>query len=245
MGDQPLLVCDDVSKHFGGVKALDGIDLVVERGSILGIIGPNGSGKTTLLNVISGIYKPTRGTIIFDGRDITGLPAHQVSKVGIARTYQNIRLFRNLPCDENVLVGLHNRETWWKPNRSARAHALDMLDFVGLLAKRKTVARNLPYGEQRKLEVARALAADPDILLLDEPAAGMGGKESADLVQLCKRINEMGKTLLVIDHNMKVIMNLVQKVIVLDTGMKIKEGLPQEIQADEQVQAIYLGAARC
>jgi ABC-type branched-subunit amino acid transport system ATPase component len=245
MDNGTILTCSGLTKRFGGVHAVEGIDMAAETGRILAIIGPNGSGKTTLLNVISGIYRPTAGTVTFNGADITALPAYRTSRAGIARTYQNIRLFRNLSCEENVLVGLHNKTSWWRPNRAATTRAHEMLEFVGLTAKRKATSRSLPYGEQRRLEIARALAADPDLLLLDEPAAGMGGREAEDLVVLCKRVNEMGKTVIIIDHNMKVIMNLVDKVVVLDAGRKIKEGTPREIQADEQVQSIYLGMSVC
>ncbi|MBU2602020.1 MAG: ABC transporter ATP-binding protein [Actinobacteria bacterium] len=243
--DGSILRCTGVTKRFGGVSALENVDVVAERGGILGIIGPNGSGKTTLLNVISGIYQPTAGRIECQGKDITGLPAFRVSREGIARTFQNIRLFRNLSCEENVLVGLHNKTKWWRPNSAATSRAYEMLDFVGLATKRSVTSSSLPYGEQRKLEIARALAADPEILLLDEPAAGMGGREAEDLVTLFMRVNGMGKTLIIIDHNMKVIMNLVDRVMVLDAGAKIQEGTPQQIQADEQVRSIYLGTSVC
>ena len=224
---ETILTCSGLTMRFGGVRAVENVDLDVEKGRILAVIGPNGSGKTTLLNVISGIYMPTAGTVTFKGKDITPLPAYRTAHQGIARTYQNIRLFRNLSCEENVLVGLHSKTSWYKRNPHAGSRAHEMLEFVGLSPKCKATARSLPYGEQRKLEIARALAADPDLLLLDEPAAGMGGKEAEDLVVLIKRVNEMGKTVIIIDHNMKVIMNLVDRVMVMDAGTEDQRGHAQ------------------
>ena len=248
MGTQPggpLLNCTGLTKYFGGVKALENVDIVVNEREIAGIIGPNGSGKTTFLNVVSGIYAPTAGSVVFEGRDITGLPSHRITKEGIGRTYQNIRLFRNQTCEENVLVGMHTKRSPWSGRRQSMRRVTELLDFVGLTARRKALSSSLPYGDQRKLEIARALAADPVLLLLDEPGAGMGVKEAEALSDLFLELRRMGTTMLIIDHNMKVIMNVVDKVAVLDAGKKIKEGLPADIQADPEIQELYFGERQC
>jgi branched-chain amino acid transport system ATP-binding protein len=246
----PVLVCEEITKRFGGLSALKSINTSFNSGEITGIIGPNGSGKTTLFNVISGIYSPSSGKVIFKGESITGLSPHRVTIKGIARTFQNIRLFWNLSVIEHVLIGLHPRVKFMQtivdalPGRSAKVGeklSYELLNFVGLHRKEGLLARNLPYGEQRKLELARALATDPQILLLDEPAAGMSLKEARDLMELFFKLKQMGKTLVVIDHNMKVIMNLVDKVVVLNSGEKIAEGTAAEIQNNEAVIAAYLG----
>jgi len=247
---RPLLVCHQISKRFGGVNALRSVDISFDARAITGIIGPNGSGKTTLFNVISGIYPPTSGKVVFEDEEITQLPPHRVTIKGIARTFQNIRLFWNLTVIDHVLVGMHPRIKGMEsvldalPGRSTRTTervSEGLLKFVGLYEKKNLLARNLPYGEQRKLEVARALATNPQVLLLDEPAAGMSLKEARELMDLFLKLKESGKTLLVIDHNMKVIMNLVDKVVVLSSGEKIAEGTAGEIQKNEAVIKAYLG----
>jgi branched-chain amino acid transport system ATP-binding protein len=243
--DDVLLDCSGLSKHFGGVKAVENVDIVIHKKEIAGIIGPNGSGKTTFLNVVSGIYAPTAGRVVFEGRDIAGMPSHSIAKEGIGRTYQNIRLFRNQTCEENVLVGMHIRRSWWGGRKQAARRVTELLDLVGLTARRKTLSSSLPYGDQRKLEIARALAADPLLLLLDEPGAGMGVKEAESLSVLLLELRRMGMTMLVIDHNMKVIMNVVDKVAVFDAGRKIKEGVPADIQADPEIQELYFGVREC
>ena len=250
---EPLLICEQMTKRFGGLNALKSIDVSFAAGGITGIIGPNGSGKTTLFNVISGVYTPTSGRVIFRGEDITHLSPNRVTIKGIARTFQNIRLFWNLNVVEHVLIGMHPRIKGMEMIRDALpGHAAkgieklsgELLNFVGLYEKREQMARNLPYGEQRKLEVARALATNPQVLLLDEPAAGMSLKEARELMDLFLKLKEMGKTLLVIDHNMKVIMNLVDTVVVLSSGEKIAEGTAAEIQKNESVIKAYLGEER-
>jgi branched-chain amino acid transport system ATP-binding protein len=242
----PVLVeCRGLTKHFGGVAALEQVDILVHEREIAGIIGPNGSGKTTFLNVLSGIYKPTSGTVTFRNHETTGLPSHCIASAGIGRTYQNIRLFRNQTCEENVLVGMHIKRSPWSGRRRSMARVTELLDFVGLTARRKAMASSLPYGDQRKLEIARALAADPVLLLLDEPGAGMGVKEAENLSGLFLDLRQRGITMLIIDHNMKVIMNVVDKVAVFDAGRKIKEGLPADIQSDPEIQDLYFGEKEC
>jgi branched-chain amino acid transport system ATP-binding protein len=240
-----LLECTGLSKLFGGVRALMDVDIVVREKEIAGIIGPNGSGKTTFLNVVSGIYKPSDGVVMFEGRDITGMPSYRVAREGVGRTYQNIRLFRNQSCEENVLVGLHTKRSFWSSRKKAMSRVTELMDFVGLTARRKTLAGSLPYGDQRKLEIARALAADPLLLLLDEPGAGMGVKEAEGLADLFLELRRLGTTMLIIDHNMKVIMNVVDKVAVFDAGRKIKEGTPADIQSDPEIQELYFGDRAC
>src|SRR5258708_6922892 len=217
-----------VTKLFGGIAALDHVDLSIKEGEILGLIGPNGAGKTTFFNVLSGLYKPEKGEILFLGQPIQGLLAHRIAALGIARTFQNIRLFPNMTAMENVMVARHCRtqseffstlfkttsfvREEWDIQRSAR----ELLDRVGLLDRGNALAKNLPYGEQRKLEIARALAIEPKLLLLDEPTAGMNPTESEDLMRLVERIQKRGIAILLIEHQMRVVMNLCHRVAVLD-----------------------------
>ena len=245
-----MLKIKSISKHFGGVKALNGLDLEVGEGDIFGVIGPNGSGKSTLINVICGIFRPTKGDVLFQGQTLTGKPTHQRLKTGIARTFQNIRLFPNLTVWQNLWVAKNSVDDikiessfsrWFGRNEKVKKEIEEMLEFSHLANRSDELASSLAFGEQRRLELARAVATKPRLLLLDEPAAGMNKDEIRDLDKRIRSLQLQGITIILIEHVMELVMGVADRIAVLNFGSKIAEGNPQEIQKNEAVQEAYLG----
>jgi branched-chain amino acid transport system ATP-binding protein len=251
---RPLLEVRELSKNFGGVRAVRDISFAVASGSVFAVIGPNGAGKSTLLNLMSGLYQPDAGTITFAGIDLVGMPAHQRVRYGIARTFQKIRLFKQLTVLENVLAGYHTRHTipplqylWHGAAfrddvRRSRDGALELLDFVGLGHRAAAIAGSLAYGEQRVLEIARAVATAPRLLMVDEPAAGLNASEVAAQLRRLDGLRNRGMTIVLIEHNMDLVMSIADRIMVMDHGEHLFEGTPAEVQAHPDVVAAYLGA---
>ncbi len=249
----PLLQINDMSHDFGGLRAVNNYNLEIEPGQVRGLIGPNGAGKTTVFNLITGIYRPDQGEITFDEKSIVNLLTHSIISLGIARTFQTIRLFQNLSVLENVLAGCHSRmksgslqamlRTPFQrgEEKAALARALQALEFVGLRPDAEQLAKNLSYGNQRLLEIARALVTEPRLLILDEPAGGMNEQETTDLITLIRKIRDQGKTILLIEHDMSLVMRVCENIVVLDYGAKISEGTAETVKSDPLVIEAYLG----
>jgi branched-chain amino acid transport system ATP-binding protein len=248
-----LLEVDNVTLRFGGVVALNDVSFSLRKGEIFGLIGPNGAGKTTCFNAMTGVYRPTSGSIRFNGESIVGKKKHEITRGGIARTFQNVRLFPEMTALENVMVGadahhktsvlgaLFRMPRHWREERTGRERSMELLRFVGIDRRAGDVSRNLAYGQQRRLEIARALATNPTLLCLDEPAAGFTPAEKEDLLQLIRRIRDTGVTILLIEHDMRLVMGVTDRIVVLEFGRKIAEGTPHEVRDNQAVIAAYLG----
>jgi branched-chain amino acid transport system ATP-binding protein len=248
-----MLEVRSITQVFGGVTALDDVSFTISKGDITGVIGPNGAGKTTLFNIITGVYQMTSGTVLFEGKDISGLPTERLAGLGMVRTFQNIELFNSMTVLENVMVGMHSRShsgifscagnlPWAvREERKIRDQAMHWLEFAGIASLADVVAGNLPFGKGRQLEIARAMAAAPRMLLMDEPAAGLNSRETLELSTLIRTIRDKGVSVVLVEHDMELVMDICDRIIVLNLGRKLAEGTPREIQENRDVIAAYLG----